>query len=412
MIGLFAQSIDKLDESEIRNLVESQKIREYIQLDYKQEAYNHNHDGAVEMLADITAMANAQGGYIIIGVEEDKSEAEGTPKALIGLKSGAAEANWIQSVCLSSIDERLSGLQVRDVPIGNDLSCVVIEIPNSFRKPHMVVHEKHRSFRMRHGRDKSFMGMQEVRNMVLSMNAYQTSLREFIAERKDAIKETAKDKPCLLLMATPIYVDADKLDPLRDEMRDLLERAPGNPDNDSWPDAFHCGRPQPRIFGAEAGLGIHDEVVFDGVRLFRNGHFEYCSQRIATNSPADWPTTPMPIYPYYLAVTILHFVELVKRVMLLAEVNQPLALTVHLVNCRRTYLQWWAYNHNTPMIFNSGQALIWKEDTLTIDYLAVDLTNPNLLARDILDRLFAAYGSETKYNNCFDMEGHFLRDKT
>lgn len=99
MHGLFSRPFDKLDENDVRDLVEVRKVREHAQLDYKQEPHSHNHDGAVELLADITAMANAQGGYLLIGVEEDKAEPDGTPKALVGVKDGDAEAKWIQSLC-------------------------------------------------------------------------------------------------------------------------------------------------------------------------------------------------------------------------------------------------------------------------------------------------------------------------
>jgi predicted HTH transcriptional regulator len=111
------------------------------------------------MLADVTAMANAQGGYILIGVEEDTTQPDGTPKQLIGIENGDSEGTWIESVCLSSIDEKIAGLRVRDIVLSNGRSCVIIQVPNSIRKPHMVVHEKHRSFRIRHERAKSFMGM-------------------------------------------------------------------------------------------------------------------------------------------------------------------------------------------------------------------------------------------------------------
>jgi len=90
------------------------------------------------MLADVTAMANAQGGYILIGVEEDTSQPDGTPKRLVGFQDGDAEAKWIDSLCVSSIDEKIPGLRVRDIPLVNGLSCVLIQIPNSPRKPHMV----------------------------------------------------------------------------------------------------------------------------------------------------------------------------------------------------------------------------------------------------------------------------------
>ncbi len=165
---LFSQSFESIDEKSLRELVEIRKVREYVSLDYKLTSYSHNHDGAVNLLADITAMANSRGGYIIIGVEEDIDAPDGTPQSLVGIENGDVEANWIQSISLSSIDETITGLRVRDVLLNNEKHCVLILIPNSTNKPHMVVHEKHRSFRLRHGRANAYIGMREVRDMVIT----------------------------------------------------------------------------------------------------------------------------------------------------------------------------------------------------------------------------------------------------
>jgi hypothetical protein len=67
---LFSRPFDDIEESDLKDLIEMRKVREYVSLDYK-KSYSHNHKGTVNLLSDITAMANSHGGYIIIGVEED-----------------------------------------------------------------------------------------------------------------------------------------------------------------------------------------------------------------------------------------------------------------------------------------------------------------------------------------------------
>jgi hypothetical protein len=52
---------------------------------------------------------------------------------------------------------------VRDIPLADAKSCVVIYAPNGARKPHMIKYRGHMSFRTRHGRAKRRMTMQEVR---------------------------------------------------------------------------------------------------------------------------------------------------------------------------------------------------------------------------------------------------------
>lgn len=413
MHGLFSHPLNSLDENDLRDLVQVRRVREHIHLDYKKEPYSHSHNGAVEMLADVTALANAQGGFILIGVEEDTTAPDGTPKSLEGITEGDLEAKWIQSVCLASIDEKILGLAVRDVSLSSGRSCIVIQIPNSSRKPHMIVHERHRSFRMRHGRDKSFMAMQEVRSMILSMNTYMTLLFEFLDERERVLKNLAEGQPWLLLMATPIHTGNDKLDPLRKDIREILENALGNPDPDNFPAGISAGAPRPRIFGieVEGKFGYRDRPFLKYLRLFRNGHLEYCSNTVSRGARADWPKSPMSIYPYEMTVTILRFLEVARKAMYVGEVNEPIAVTLHLENCCPSLLPWWKYDHDAATVLMSGDALIWDKATLSLDLTATDLTNPEFITHALMGRLYTAYGSDPKYNRDFDAQGHFLKSK-
>jgi hypothetical protein len=402
MLGLFTRDFDKLDESDLSDLVDVRKMREHIQLDYKQQPYTHNHSDAVEMLADVTAMANAQGGYILIGVEEDKSQADGTPKRLIGFQDGDVEAKWIDSLCISAIDERIPGLRVRDIPLSNGLSCVLIRIPNSPRKPHMVIHEKHRSFRIRHGRDRSIMGMQEVRNMILSMNTYRTSLANFIDERKSVLRSTAAEKPWLLFMATPIYIDTDKVDPLRADIRDYLGKAPGVPDNDY--NSLLVGTPKPTLFGVEAGYpetGFHQPYL-RVLRLFRNGHLEYLEDRSDDTYATNWPRKPMRFESYRMAVTLLHFLHVASHVMQLAEINEPIAVVAQWENFNPSYLHKWKDTTKYP-----AEPPVWTEQSLPIEFTVADLSDPTGVARAIIGRLFNAFGYDD--NTHFDSNGQFKK---
>jgi hypothetical protein len=303
---LFDRSFEILDEKDLEELVEVKKVREYLSLDYKETSYLHNHEGAVNLLADITAMANSRGGYIIIGVEEDKEAADGSPKTLVGIDDGDKETNWIQSISMSNIDEKIIGLQVRDIPLANEKSCVLIQIPNSSRKPHMVIHEKHRSFRIRHGRSNAIIGISEVRDMILNMTSYQSTLLSFIEKRKEAYTRIAENNPFLLLMATPIYIGTDKLDPLNNNYGDLLEKVPGVPDS-NYEGIFVVGQAKPRIFGLEVVPPKHlISNPFDKfLKLFRNGNFEFC-ENYSPEDNSEFPNKPMPIYSYRIAVSLVH----------------------------------------------------------------------------------------------------------
>lgn len=405
MYGVFSRPFDKLDSEDLADLVTIRKVREHINLDYKLEPYTHDHSGTVEMLADVTAMANARGGYILIGVSEDRAAPDGTPKELIGIERGDEETRWIQSVCFSSIDERIAGIRVRDILLPNGRSCIVIEIPNSVKKPHMVVHQRHRSFRIRHGRSKNWMGMQEVRDMILSMNQYQESLVEFLEGRKKAVRHESGGEPRLLLMVTPIYVNMEKVDPLRKELRDLLTNPPGIVDRCSR--ALFINRPEPTLFGVEAGCdrseatGSYRRVL----RLYRNGHLEHGIDLSRWRKAHSEGQEELPLSLYYIAATLLHFLETAKQVMIVGEVYEPVAVTVHLDNISPSYLLNRSLEFMDKMDIAQGKH-IWREQSLTVSQVVSELTDREKIAQPIVEKIFNAFGYEN--NPFFDHEGKFV----
>jgi hypothetical protein len=392
MNTLFNRPLDDIDESDLKNLIDIRKVREYVSLDYKLTSYEHNHDGVVKLLTDITAMSNSRGGNIIIGVEEDSDAADGTPKSLVGIDNGDDEANWIQTICLTSIDETIVGLLVRDIQLSNKKHCVIIQIPNSIKKPHMVAHEKHRSFRIRHGRSNAIMDMAQVRDMVESMASYHESLQSFIQERVRANKDIANKDPFLLIMATPIYLGTEKLDPLQIEYRDLLEQADGVPDNHY--EGIKVGKSSPRIYGIELTQPFRSGGKYQQYsRLFRNGHLEYY-ENYSPGPIEDWPKNPMPIYSYRIAVTLLHFLKITSQVYKIAEIADPISICLFLGNADPSYILYHPKHRHYL-----DDPYIWKDKNLLIDTTINDIDKSNSIASNILDRLFNAYG--------YDKNRHF-----
>jgi hypothetical protein len=391
MSSLFSNDFEQLVQTDLLDLVEVRRVREYVCLDYKQETYPHNHSGKVDLLTDITAMANSRGGYLIIGVKEDDNAPDGTPESLLGIENGDEEASFIQSICISCIDEPISFLKIRDIRLDNGRDCIIIKIPDSPRKPHMVSHEKHRSFHVRHGRSNTTIGMQEVRNMVLSMTAYQSQLTSFLRERINANHLLAESKPFLLVMATPIYVDTDKLNPLNNIICDLLEKVPGRPDPHY--DGILSGKPKPRIYGVETVQYGRTDYKPNCLRLFRNGHFEYYEDYSSFRKKD--PTRPMPIFSYRISVTVLHFLNVAKQLYDLAELPDPLVISLVLGNVGPSFLYPWS---RRPTFMDN--IFIWKDKNLHVDISASSIENPAELTSQLLDRLFNAYGYEQ--NTHFD----------
>lgn len=60
---------DTITEQDLRELVEAQ-VSEALRLDFKLAQYGNSDSDKRELLKDVSAFANAQGGHLLIGVEE------------------------------------------------------------------------------------------------------------------------------------------------------------------------------------------------------------------------------------------------------------------------------------------------------------------------------------------------------
>jgi predicted HTH transcriptional regulator len=77
MIGL---PFDQIDRAALEALV-ANGVAERRDLEFKRDLPGDTPRDTHEFLADVTSLANAQGGDLIFGIEED----DGTAKALLGL---------------------------------------------------------------------------------------------------------------------------------------------------------------------------------------------------------------------------------------------------------------------------------------------------------------------------------------
>jgi predicted HTH transcriptional regulator len=110
-------------------------VNESLTLDYKQSvALSKEEKKKDELCKDVTAFANAAGGQLIFGIEEDKH-------APVAVDDGAAPEitkEWIEQVIDSRVRPRIEGLTIRPIQLANGLGFV-IDIPQaSSRAPHQA----------------------------------------------------------------------------------------------------------------------------------------------------------------------------------------------------------------------------------------------------------------------------------
>ena len=160
---LGGRSLHDLSLNDFQLLVDNQ-VPEGPHLEYKEAAYSGKASDIREMLRDITALANAEGGYLVMGIREDHA---GRAAALSLIDDPRNKVQAINQACLDGIQERIPGLEVVPYEAGFNQGIIVIRVPPSEQRPHMVARDHNTDFVCRYGTDKRTMTLGEIRESIL-----------------------------------------------------------------------------------------------------------------------------------------------------------------------------------------------------------------------------------------------------
>ena len=184
----------------------SRGIPEGHHIDYKQAlSGNSRAKQYTEFLKDTTAFANANGGDIVIGVKEPDGTTE--PEDLIvGLEDGAELAHDLERLASGGpIDPSISGLLIQPVRVDPQRWVIVVHIPPSMAKPHLVVYEKRTYLHQRHSESVQPMTSYDIRQAVLaSATAEDRASRYAAAQCSRIVGNLCSSAPCFVLQATPL----------------------------------------------------------------------------------------------------------------------------------------------------------------------------------------------------------------
>ncbi len=181
----FFKPTEEWTVDDLRLLVE-QEVREDEDLEFKRDFYQPTDGGKRELLRDVTAMANQRGGFIVIGIAQDR---RGAAKELVGIDPLPEERleGWVADVVLRGIEPRLPETAIRSqrIPIsssGEGRVCLVIQVPPSWAGPYMVRFQDSGEFWIRHGARKARMSWLEVRAMFERSLQGELSVRQYVSE--------------------------------------------------------------------------------------------------------------------------------------------------------------------------------------------------------------------------------------
>ncbi len=175
---MFSVKFDDISEIDLKGLI-SIRQPENSTVEFKQTLPAGDSSGKNEFLADISAMANNNGGYIFYGIKESE---DGCASEIVPLEINPdIECRRMQDVILNNLEPKLSGYKIRAVPVSDGRFVVIINIPESWSRPHRVKINNH--FYIREGARKRQLEMPEIRAAFINSDNLNAKVRDFRADR-------------------------------------------------------------------------------------------------------------------------------------------------------------------------------------------------------------------------------------
>ncbi|MEM1024291.1 MAG: ATP-binding protein [Myxococcota bacterium] len=169
MTHLLYKRFDEITADDIQELVD-ERIDETAQLDYK-EALANGSAGTANLAKYVTAMANAAGGIIVFGIEEeidDNGEKTGRPvQSPSGVASSEGDAETLRSAwenaARNGIEPPIVGLAFRKLHLPTIGAYVILaRVPSSAAAPHMLTSAR-KAFYLRRGNENTAMTIHDLR---------------------------------------------------------------------------------------------------------------------------------------------------------------------------------------------------------------------------------------------------------
>jgi hypothetical protein len=377
---MIPKPFDDVTKADIDNLV-AQAQAERRTMEYKQDlpAPSRAQD-KFEFLADVSSFANASGGDLFFGVEDQRDtdgKPTGIPKGAPGLTltNPGADALALEQSANANIAPRIPGLRIKVIPgfPGGNV-VLLVRVPQSFASPHMVKNGDWGRFYTRANQGKQILDVQQIRAaFALSENISQR-LRSFRAERLAAV--VAGETPVPLKAGPKVVLH---LVPLR--ALDPTTRAD-----------LHAVANRPEALRPMYSLSWGRRYNFDGVvcrdadcsyaQFFRSGAIEAVDTRVLVNRDAS-KLLAAPVLEKELMEALGRCLRLYKDI----RVEPPVFVLPALLGVRGYFVPFGE--------FNDTQGEFDRDNLVLPDDLVDDVSaDPATVLRPAFDAMWQASGWE------------------
>lgn len=434
------QPISEITDEELRDLIDNQE--ENLWIDFKKKEYHEDPKDREkhkrEICKDVTAMANAEGGYILIGVNEQDKIAQG----FFSVCNPEKVAQSIRDICHQYIDRRILNLEVELRKFqwnSKDITLVIIHIPPSEIGPHGFKWGNSTNFVKRYGDVTKEYPMSELGD-ALSVRHYppiigsidrkldtilantRTDVGNSMVPQDNALDvmetdnllhlmklrfdEATSEQPHYRILAVPEELDPNVINTFDEDIR----RTMCDP-----PDRRYGNFGVTGILGREmspSSEGISGPNVTGGeITLLKNGFLEVrCPLRdtqfqwrhYESGLDTEW------IYPYVVCEFPVTFLKLVKRIYEASGINSRIIIqqSYHHLN---GFMLPRGNPSNIGFAAFQDESNVYTQSRPIISKRTVDPDfNAEHEAYDLVKEVYDCFGLDPQSIPAFDKDGNFI----
>jgi hypothetical protein len=166
-----------------------------------------------EFLKDVSAFANANGGHLLLGVREPSAGLR-IEEQIVGIEGGDELAHNLERLCASgAIDPRIPGIRFHTILVGENRHVLIVQVPPSIGRPHMITYDKRTSFHIRHSESVQQMTAHDIRESVLrSASAENRAQHYLLTAASEVLEYFSREWPTLLLQTMPLIAPTTRID--------------------------------------------------------------------------------------------------------------------------------------------------------------------------------------------------------
>lgn len=378
-LGSKGEAMPVADRDWVEYLVRA-RVQESIHLDFKRELPNKREESRKELLKDVAALANTEGGRIVYGVVEGDDACAEAVAPITSEDRDDAQRRIDQSVA-DGIEPRLAGARVTTIPFDEGY-VLVVEVPAQYGGPFQTNFNNQRKFVYRQGTMNIEMNYVQLRDAFqLRGRAWQLA-NDWRASRMSQFSHSIRRRQLDHVAWLVLHVIPHQ-SLFNGQQLDLPSIASEHP-------RFLKSRDQFRSYTAEGLLyrdGQLGERPYMYARILRSGMFEIAWKGNKSSDASD-----LKILGHTSADTIRHFAASAATLLTDAGITGPAFIALNGVNIESHRLLYQGAD------FVQTTAEPWDSDMdlpmLEVPAIAQLAASPDEWCRPLSDMLYQTFGVE------------------